>query len=212
METETARHNMVEQQLRESSVLDGRVLEAFLNVPRENFVPPECAGQAFADTAIPLPCGQRMMSPRNQGLLLQSLELQPGERVLEIGTGTGFLAACMRHLGARVDSLEIHPELARSAQEALSVREKLEISVRAINAWSFRTHIRYDAVVMTASMPNYDPHFEQWLKSSGRLFVVVGTPPVMEARLIRQYARGKTASKSLFELELDPIAPAGASS
>lgn len=212
MEIETARRNMVEQQLRESSVLDSRVLSAFLNVRREDFVPPEHAGQAFADTAIPLSCGQHMMSPRNQGLLLQSLELQPGECVLEVGTGSGFLTACMRHLGTRVDSLEIHPELARTAQEVLSVREKLEISVRAINAWSFQTHIRYDAVVITASMPDYNPHFEQWLKPSGRLFVVTGRSPVMEARLIRQYSHGKTSSKSLFELELDPIVPANASS
>ena len=212
MDTETARHNMVEQQLRESSVLDARVLDAFLNVPREGFVPPEYAGQAFADTAIPLPCGQHMMSPRNQGLLLQSLELQPGEHVLEVGTGSGFLTACMRHLGTRIDSLEIHSELAKTAQEALSVGERSEIFVRAINAWSFQTHIRYDAVVITASMPDYDPHFEQWLRPSGRLFVVVGHPPVMEARLIRQYSHGKTSSKSLFELELDPIAPASASS
>ena len=203
---------MVEQQLHEGSVLDTRVLDAFLNVPRENFVPAEYAGQAFADTVIPLPCGQHRMSPRNQGLLLQSLELQPGEHVLEVGTGSGFLTACMRHLGTRIDSLEIRPELAKTAQQVLSARERFEISVRAINAWSFQTHIRYDAVVITASMPNYDPHFEQWLKPSGRLFVVVGHPPVMEARLIRQYSRGKTSSKSLFELELDPIAPAAASS
>ena len=211
MDTQTARHNMVEQQLREGSVLDARVLDAFLNVPREDFVPPEYAGQAFADTAIPLPCGQHMMSPRNQGLLLQSLALQPGEHVLEVGTGSGFLTACMRHLGTRIDSLEIHPELARTAQEVLSVRGRPEVSVRTKNAWSFQTHIRYDAVVIAASMPNYDPHFEQWLKPSGRLFVVVGHPPVMEARLVRQYSHGKTSSKSLFELELDPIVPATAS-
>ena len=212
MDTHTARHNMVQQQLRDGSVLDARVLDAFLNIPRESFVPPEYAGQAFADMAVPLPCGQHMMSPRNQGLLLQSLELQPGERVLEVGTGSGFLAACMHHLGARVDSLEIHPELARAAREALSTREKSGISIRAVNAWSFQTHIRYDAVVITASMPDYDPHFEQWLKRSGRLFVVVGRPPVMEARLVRQYAHGRTSSRRLFELELDPIAPAAAAS
>lgn len=198
---------MVEQQLRGSSVLDARVLTAFLNVRREDFVPPEHASQAFADTEVPLPCGQHMMSPRNQGLLLQSLELQPGEHVLEVGTGSGFLAACMRHLGTRVDSLEIHPELAETAGKAWSAAEGPEVSVRAMNAWSFRTHIRYDAVVIAASMPDYDPHFEQWLKPSGRLFVVTGQPPVMEACLIRQYSRGKTSLKSLFELELDPIVP-----
>ena len=210
MEIETARRNMVEQQLRGSSVLDPRVLTAFRAVHREDFVPPEHARQAFADTAIPLPCGQHMMSPRNQGLLLQSLELQPGEHVLEVGTGSGFLTACMRHLGAQVDSLEIHPELAETAEKTWSALEGPEASVRAMNAWSFRTHIRYDAVVIAASMPDYDPHFEQWLKPFGRLFVVVGRPPVMEARLIRQYPHGTTAPKSLFELELDPIVPPAA--
>lgn len=211
MEIETARRNMVEQQLRGSSVLDTRVLTAFLNVPREDFIPPEHARQAFADTTIPLPCGQHMMSPRNQGLVLQSLELQPGEHVLEVGTGSGFLTACMRHLGTQVDSLEIHPELAETAEKAWSTLEGPEVSMHAMNAWSFQTHIRYDAVVITASMPDYDPHFEQWLKPSGRLFVVVGRPPVMEACLIRQYSHGKTSLKSLFELDLDPIVPPAAS-
>ena len=211
METDTARRNMVEQQLRGASVLDARVLTAFLSVHREDFVPPDRASQAFADTAIPLPCGQHMMSPRNQGLLLQSLELQPGEHVLEVGTGSGFLTACMQHLGARVDSLEIHPELAETAERTWSALEGPEVSVRAMNAWSFRTHIRYDAVVITASMADYDPHFEQWLKPYGRLFVVTGRLPVMEACLIRQYSSGKTSLKSLFELELDPIAPPAAS-
>lgn len=211
METETARRNMVEQQLRGSSVLDTRVLSAFSEVDREKFVPAGHAWQAFADTTIPLPCGQHMMSPRNQGLLLQALDLQPGERVLEVGTGSGFLTACMRHLHVRVDSLEIHPELAAIAGDVLAARIDPDVSVRAINAWSFQTHIRYDAVVITASMPDYDPHFEQWLKSSGRLFVVVGRPPVMEACLIRQYGSNKTSCNRLFELQLDPIVPAVAS-
>lgn len=211
MEIETSRHNMVEQQLRGSSVLDTRVLTTFLNVRREDFVPPEHASQAFTDTAVPLPCGQHMMSPRNQGLLLQSLELQPGEHVLEVGTGSGFLTACMQHLGAQVDSLEIHPELAETAEKAWAALEGPKVSVRAMNAWAFQTHLRYDAVVITASMPDYDPHFEQWLKPYGRLFVVTGRPPVMKACLIRQYSHGKTSLKSLFELELDPIAPPAAS-
>ena len=217
MEIETARRNMVARQLRGSSVLDPRVLAAFLDVPRERFVPPGHSGQAFADTTIPLPCGQRMMSPRNQGLVLQSLELQPGEHILEVGTGSGFLTACMRHLGARIDSLEIHPELAEAAEkacfslkprgvEAPRVSDGAGDSIRTMNAWSFRTDIRYDAVVITASMPDYDPHFERWLKPAGRLFVAVGRPPVMEACLIRQYSPGKTFLKRLFELELDPLA------
>lgn len=211
MEIETARHNMVEQQLRGSSVLDPCVLNTFLEVDRKNFVPPDYAGQAFADTTIPLPCGQHMMSPRNQGLLLQSLDLKQGERVLEVGTGSGFLTACMRHLHVRVDSLEIHPELAAAAEEALAARTDPNVSIRAMNAWSFRTHVRYDAVVITASMPDYHPHFEQWLKSSGRLFAVVGRPPVMEACLVRQYGSDKTSCNRLFELELDPIVRPSAS-
>ena len=196
---------MVEQQLRGSSILDARVLAAFLDVRREDFVPPGFADRAFADTTLPLPCGQHMMSPRNQGLLLQALGLQPGEQVLEVGTGSGFLTACMRHLGVRVDSLEIHAGLAKTASKILMAQEGPKISVSTINAWAYRPNLRYDVVVITASMPDYDPHFEQWLKPQGRLFVVVGRPPVMEACLIRQYTPGKTSMKSLFELELDPI-------
>ena len=205
MDPETARRNMVEQQLRGSSVLDPRVRAAFQTIRREDFVPAAHASHAFADTPIPLPCGQHMMSPRNQGLLLQALDLQPGEHVLEIGTGSGFLTACMRHLGARVVSLEIHSELADAASETLSVQQDPDVAVHTADAWSYRPNSCYDVIVLTASMPSYDPHFEQWLKPESRLFAVIGRAPVMQACLVRQYAPGKTSVKSLFELELDPI-------
>ena len=210
MEIEIARRNMIEQQLKGSSVLNERVLEAFTDVPRETFVPPALVGQAFADTALPLPCDQHMMSPRNQGLLLQALDLQPDERVLEIGTGSGFLTACMRHLSASVDSLEVHTELANTATETLTSENIPDVSVHPIDAWDWQSNKRYDVIVISASMPEYDPHFEQWLKPQGRLFAVLGNRPVMRACLIRQYAPGQSSTRCLFELEVDPILGFGA--
>ena len=205
METEIARRNMIEQQLKGSAVLNARVLDAFAEVPRETFVPHALAGQAFTDTALPLPRGQHMMSPRNQGLLLQALNLQPGEQVLEVGTGSGFLTACMRHLGATVDSLEVHSELADAATSTLSTENVSDVSVHPIDAWDWQSDKRYDAIVISASMPDYDPHFEQWLKPQGRLFTVLGRRPVMQACLIRQYAPGQSSMHRLFELEVEPI-------
>ena len=205
MEPDTARRNMVEQQLRAGAVLDPRVLDALRSVRREDFVPPQYAHLAFAEAAIPLACGQHMLPPRLAGLVLQALDLQPGERVLEIGSGSGFLTACMGRLAGHVDSLEIHAELAEAAMAATARQDTARPSITTANAWHLEPEARYDAVVLTASLPQYDPHFEQWLKPGGRLFASVGRRPVMEARMIRLLAPGRTVHASLFELDLDPM-------
>lgn len=205
MQPDTARRNMVEHQLRAGAVLDPRVLDALCSVRREDFVPPRYASLAFAEAAIPLACGQRMLPPRLAGLILQALDLQPGEHVLEIGTGSGFLTACMGRLAGRVDSLEIHAELAEAATAATARQGDAPPAITTANAWQIEPEARYDAVVLTASLPAYDPHFEQWLKPGGRLFAAVGGRPVMEARMVRLLAPGQTAHASLFELDLDPM-------
>ena len=205
MEPDLARRNMVEHQLRAGAVLAPRVLDVLRGVRREDFVPSRHAGLAFAETAIPLACGQRMLPPRLAGLALQALDLQPGEHVLEIGTGSGFLTACMARLAGHVDSMEIHAELADAARAALGTQAAAQPAVTTANAWHAEPEARYDAVVLTASLPAYDPHFEQWLKPGGRLFAAVGCRPVMEARMIRLLAPGQTTYASLFELDLDAM-------
>ena len=114
-DTEDARFNMIEQQIRPCEVIDERVLETLRSVPREHFVPEAYRPVAFADTHVPLSDGGVMMKPIQEGLMLQALAIQPGERVLEVGTGSGFVTACLRHLGGKVTSIEIDPQISASA-------------------------------------------------------------------------------------------------
>lgn len=205
MELATARRNMIERQLRPAPVASERVLAAFATVPREAFAPAALRARAYADLELPLPCGQRMMTPRVEGLLLQALEPRPGERVAEVGAGSGFLAACMAALGARVDTLELHAELADAARAALAAQGIDAATVHRADAWDWRPAEPCDAVVLTGSLPDYDPRFEDWLAAGGRLFAIVGAPPVAEARLVRCHAPGQRAVQSLFELPARPL-------
>ena len=209
MELATARRNMIERQLRPAPVADERVLAAFDAVPREAFAPAAQRALAYADLELPLPCGQRMMTPRVEALLLQALAPRPGERVLEVGAGSGFLAACMAALGARVDALELHAELAAAARAALAAQAVDAVTVHHADAWDWQPETSYDAVALTGSLPAYEPRFERWLEPPGRLFAIVGAPPVAEARLVRCYAPGQRAVRSLFELPARPLARPG---
>ena len=209
MELAAARRNMIERQLRPAPVASERVLAAFEAVPREAFAPAELRARAYADLELPLPGGERMMTPRTEALLLQALDPRPGERVLEVGAGSGFLAACMAALGARVDSLERRAELAAAARAALAAQGAAAATVHHADAWDWRPEAPYDAVALTGSLPEYDPRFEDWLRPSGRLFAIVGAPPVAEARLVRCYAPGQRAVQSLFELAARPLARPG---
>ena len=205
MEPELARRNMVQRQIQAGAVRDARVLAAFSAVPREAFAPPAYRAQAFAEMEIPLPCGQRMMTPRTEALTLEALRLQPGERVLEIGAGSGFLAACMARLGARVDSVEYHAELARAASAALARHGFGAVRVRQTDVWDWEPAERYDAVVATGSMPFYDDRFERWVRDGGRLFAVVGTAPAMDAGMVHVLQPGRVWRESLFESQLAPL-------
>lgn len=202
---DSAREQMVQQQVRAWDVLDERVLDTFRNVPRERFVPAEHRFLAFADTDIPLPHGQHMLRPNVVGRLLQSLELQGSERVLEIGTGTGFVTACLAAGSAHVRSLEIFPDLADSARTTLADLRISNAEVVTADATRLETPERYDAIALTASLPIRDEQYERLLAVGGRLFAVVGEPPVMEAWLVRCVAESVYARESLFETVLDPL-------
>jgi protein-L-isoaspartate(D-aspartate) O-methyltransferase len=205
MLVEQARENMVEQQVRTWTVLDERVLETLRTVPREHFVPPEYRYLAFADVDVPLPQGQHMLRPNLTGRLLQSLGLTGDERVLEIGAGSGFVTACLAALAAQVHSLEIFPDLADLARARLSALGVGNAEVITADATRFDPGTRYDVIAVTASLPVYDEWLERLLEVGGRMFVVVGEPPVMEARLVRRLSEQGCASESLFETVLDPL-------
>ncbi len=205
MQPASAREQMIEQQVRAWDVLEERVLRVFREVPRELFVPAAQRYRAYADVEVPLPCGQHMLRPSVTGRLLQALALRPGEPVLEIGTGTGFVTACLRALGAQVRSLEIFPELAEAARGHLAAFGMHDVAVVDADALNTDIGDRYGAIALTASLPRYDARFERLLAPGGRLFVVVGEAPVMEARLVRRTSEDAWTVQSLFETMIDPL-------
>jgi protein-L-isoaspartate(D-aspartate) O-methyltransferase len=205
MNVELARRQMIDQQVRAWSVLDERVLGAMAQVRRELFVPAGFREVAFADTNIPLGHGQSMLAPKVEGRLLQSLELSANDFVLEVGTGSGFLSACLARLAHHIRSVEIFPDLSARAVENLRACGISGVSVETLDAMTIAEENRYDAIAVTGSLPVYDERFQRALKVGGRLFVVVGDAPVMEARLVRRVGRDQWVSEDLFETILEPL-------
>lgn len=196
---------MIAQQVRTCDVLDPRVLDAMRSVPREGFVAAPLRALAFADCALPLPLGKRMLTPMIAGRILQALEAEPGERVLEIGTGSGYLSACLAAMGARVRSLELHAEIAQLARHNLRSTGAREVEVEVADGTRLAIEGGFDAIVLTASLPVYDPRYAAALKHGGRLFVVVGQAPVMEARIVRRLGASEYTSTALFETTLEAL-------
>lgn len=202
-----ARKIMVERQIRTWDVLDARVLDLLETLPRDRFVPERYRSLAYADTRIPLGDGQVMMAPKVEGRMLQALDVKPGESVLEIGTGSGFIAACLARLGGSVLSCDIREAFlagARSAVRELGLAEQVELRHQdaARLDWAGR---RFDAICVTASVPEIDRGFMDRLEVGGRLFVVAGLAPAMEAVLITRVAEDDWSRESLFETVLPPL-------
>lgn len=203
MNFEQARFNMVEQQIRPWEVLDSRVLSLLENIHREDFVPVRYRKLAFADLAIPLDCGQVMMRPKIEARMLQALELGDDETVLEIGTGSGFITACLAALAKRVVSVEIFPELHREA--VLKLKDKAIDNVElfvgdVMKGW--QPEQAHDVVVVTGSVPAVPEQFLGWVNPGGRLFVVTGDSPAMEARLLTRLDATEWTEESLLETDL----------
>ena len=199
-----ARDRMVRSQVRCWSVLDESVLRVLRDLPREDFVPGPFRSLAYADLALPLPGGQEMMTPSVEGRILQALDLASTDRVLEIGTGSGWLTACLAEMAGDVTSVEISPQLHASASEKLAGREN--VTALCADAFDWRPESGFDAVVITGSLPRYDDRFEHCLNPGGRLFCIVGEAPIMEALLIRP-GEPRT-EESLFETVTPPLANA----
>lgn len=197
---------MTFQQVRAWSVLDERVLDVFERLPRELFVPDAWRGAAYGDLPVPLGEGQHMLRPSVAGRLLQATALKRSDRVLEIGTGSGYVTACLAMLAAQVHSLEIRPALATRARANLAAAAIGNAEVEEADAFTWDAGSpRFDAIVITGSMPIYDARFESWLKPGGRLYVVTGTAPVMEAMLVRLDTAGTAQRFGLFETVVDPL-------
>ena len=197
---------MIEQQIRTWEVLDQQVLDLMSQVPREEFVPAPYRDLAFADTCIPLDHGQCMMLPRVEARMLQALQIEPDERVLEVGTGSGFVTALLARLGAHVTSIEIHDSLRSDAHRKLEAHGigNLELHTGdASHGW--QQGAPYDAIAVTGSLPVLDARFQNDLAIGGRLFVITGQEPAMEALLITRTSESQWATDSLFETVPPPL-------
>jgi protein-L-isoaspartate(D-aspartate) O-methyltransferase len=205
MDNLAARQQMVDQQVRTWEVLDPRVLEALYAVPREAFVPADYRELAFADAQLPIGFGQSMLAPKIQGRILQSLGVNPSDSALEVGSGTGYLSACLSLLGALTHSIDIHAELTALATANLRAMPQASVRFETRDAFSTVPLGEYDVIAVTGSMPVYDARFEQALRLGGRLFAVVGSAPVMDAILVRRVDRTEWIRESLFETVIDPL-------
>lgn len=206
MNLEQARFNMIEQQIRPWEVLDPKVLDVLAKVPREEFVPKAYRHLAFADMEIPLGHGEAMMAPRIEGRMLQALDVQPTDVALEVGTGSGYITACLARLAGQVYSVEIVEEFKLAAQKRLAALGITNASLRTGDAaLGWKQQPRYDVIAVTGSLPVYHEGFESSLALGGRLFVVVGEPPVMEAMLVTRVGEREFARIKLFETCLKPL-------
>ena len=200
MDVERARFNMVEQQIRPWDVLDTRVLDLLHKVKREDFVPPSYKALAFADLEIPIGLGEKMLAPKLEARILQELAITPQDRILEVGTGSGYMTALLASQGAHVYSVDIVDAFLPAAGERLAQHGLRNVTLQngdAARGWD--QHGPYDVIVLTGSVPVLADAFAQSLNGGGRLFAVVGEAPVMDARLITCAAPGAFSSASLFE-------------
>lgn len=203
-----ARETMVEQQVRPWDVLDVRVLEAIGTVPREAFVAEAHRPLAYADLELPLGHGETMAKPVFEGRMLQALALSPTDAVLEIGSGSGYIAACLGRLARDVVGIERHADLAETARArlaALGLDDNVRIETADAFAWD--SDRRFDAICAGGAVDRIPPRFLQWLRPGGRMFIVRGRRPAMEAVLVRNEADGPRI-ESLFETDVPYLAGA----
>ncbi|MFK7859889.1 MAG: protein-L-isoaspartate O-methyltransferase [Granulosicoccus sp.] len=208
MDLQLARSNMIEQQVRPWDVLDQSVLDVLADVPRESFLEPRHRGVAYSDFQLPIGHGQHMLKPTLDGRLLQALLLRVTDTVLEIGTGSGYLTACLARLSAHVDSIEIIPTLADSAKARLSemgVSNVTVIQQDAAQVWDARDG--YDAIAFSGAVPSIPDYYRNKLKVGGRLFAMIGetSEPTMEAVVVTRISENEWSKESLFEASVDPL-------
>lgn len=201
---ELARHNMIEQQVRPWDVIDARVLEAMGSIRREDFVPVRHRKLAFTDIAIPLEHGESMMKPVVEGRLLQALEVGPEDDVLEIGTGSGFVTACLARLSRYVTSIEIHADMAERAKARLAAANVRNVRIEAGDALAgFDAGRTFSAVAVTGAVTQVPQRFKDWVAIGGRLFVIEGHSPAMQAIVYTRKGADQWSQESLFETDID---------
>ena len=205
MNIDYSRRQMVDQQVRGWNVYDEQVLSTLLELPREEFVPAEYTTLAFAEVEIPIGHSEYMMAPTMEGRVLQALGLAGDERVLEVGTGGGFLTACLTKLAAHVTSIDIYDDFLRHAAAKFVTLGIDNVELMLMDAMQELPEGRFDAIAVTGSMQAFDPRFVEALNPGGKLFVVVGDAPAMKAKLVERTADNDWQTISLFETSLAPL-------
>jgi protein-L-isoaspartate(D-aspartate) O-methyltransferase len=206
MNFEQARYNMIKQQFRPWHVCDAQTLDLVTEIHREDFIPAPYRNLALADINIPLLHGQVTMAPKIEARLLQSLAIQGNDQILEIGTGCGYLTALLAKLGGVVHSVDIYPEFTAMAATALKLYNLHNVVLHtgdANNGWA--VHAPYDVIAITGSMPVLNDAFQLQLKTGGRLFMIIGTSPAMQVKLIRRLGEEEWSHEDLFETDLPPL-------
>ena len=200
MNIEQARYNMVEQQVRPCEVLDSKVLDLMELAPREAFVPEAYRNLAYADIMTPLDAGEVMMPPRIEARMLQSLQIENSDRVLEIGTGYGYMTHLLAALAGHVVSMEIRPEFTERAQQNLKAQSTYNVTLECADGLLGRpVGAPYDVIAVTGSLPQPDDVLKRQLSIGGRMFIVVGEAPAMHANLITRTGEHQWRTECLFE-------------
>ncbi len=206
MDFENARFNMIEQQIRPAEVLDTKVLEVIARTPREEFVPLAYRKLAFVDTHIPLGRDQVMMTPIQEARILQALQIKKTDKILEIGTGSGYLTALLARMGAHVYSVDMFQPFISDAQSKLTRAGITNVTLEVADANSgWDTHAPYDVIVVTGSLPLMPDALKHALTLGGRLCAIVGDAPVMECRRYTRLAHKDWRCEDIFETELPPL-------
>ncbi|WP_395771161.1 protein-L-isoaspartate O-methyltransferase [Arenimonas sp.] len=201
MNVEHARHAMIEQQVRPWDIVDLQVLAAMSAVPRENFVPAAYRDLAFADTELPIGYGETMFKPVLEGRMLQGLKLQPNDEVLEIGTGTGYITACLASLCRSLVSVDLHADFIADAKNRLAALDLNNVRYEQADALAFNPDQQFDAIAVTGAVTDVPQVFLDWLRPGGRLFIIHGQSPAQEAVCLTRSAQGFD-TESLFETDI----------
>ncbi len=203
MDLEKVRFNMIEQQIRPWDVLDDTVLNLLQRVKREEYVPETYRAMALMDLEIPLGHGESMLSPKVEARLVQELHIKPTDKVLEVGTGSGYMTALLASLAKQVHSVEIVPELSQAAADKLAAHSISNVTLEVGDAaCGWQKHAPYDVIVVTGSLPVLSREFIAQLNPGGRLLAFVGTSPAMEAQLTRVIEPGVTDTEVIFETDV----------